>query len=165
MTTSTITGKFTVTQFPKRTFAYVRNVGPYMGDSALFERLFNQVMAWAGPKGLMQRPGMESISVYHDDPEKVPAEKSRISVGFTVPEGTLPEGDIQIMELPAGKYAVGSFELLPHEYGTAWKEIYEFIFGEKLTPTSDGPVYESYKNDPRQHPEGRHAVDICVALK
>jgi AraC family transcriptional regulator len=133
-----------------------------MGDPELFERLFHEVGAWAGPKGLMQRPDMEAISVYHDDPEAIPVEKQRISVGFTVPLGTPAEGDIQMLEMPEGDYVVGAFEILPAEYGACWGEIMDYMEKERIRPT--GLMYESYKNDPSQHPEGKHQVDICIAV-
>lgn len=145
-----------------RTLAYVRNVGPYMQNAELFSRLFGEVMSWATPKGLMQNPEMEAISVYHDDPYLVPENEQRISVGFTVPEGTEGEGKIQIMALPAGEHVVGSFEILPSEYGYAWKEVFEFIEAERLNPSE--VMYESYRNDPHTHPEGKHLVDVCVML-
>ena len=34
--------------------AYVRYVGPYQGDESLFERLFGQLMQWAGPRELIR---------------------------------------------------------------------------------------------------------------
>ncbi len=158
-----IASTFKTVEFPKRTFAYIRNVGPYMGDTTLFERLFQKVLDWMTPKGLLQ-PTSESISIYHDDPEKVPVANQRISVGFTVPEGTQGDGDIQIMEIPAGKYAVGSFEISTEEYGQSWEELFKYIGENHLIP-GNGVMYESYKNDPRQHPEGKHVVDICVAIR
>ena len=152
---------FKTVELPKRTFAHVRNVGPYQGDAQLFARLFNEVTTWLMPKNLLL-PTSECISMYHDDPETVPVEQQRISVGFTVPQGTEGEGNIQIMEVPASKYFIGSFEILPHEYGQAWGEVMEEIGKNKLS--IGGPMYESYKNDPKTHPEGKHLVDICVSV-
>ena len=157
-----ITSTFKTVEFPKKTLAFVRNIGPYKGDTKLFERLFNRVIGWMQPKGLLQ-PNAECITIYHDDPEKVSEEKHRISVGFTVPEGTVGEKDIRIMEIPAGRYAVGSFEILPDEYGMAWEELYKYLGENNLIPGR--MMYESYMNDPREHPEGKHMVDICVAIK
>ncbi|MEL6811151.1 MAG: GyrI-like domain-containing protein [Bacteroidota bacterium] len=153
---------FKIVELPKRTLAYVRNVGPYKGDTELFGRLFNQVVHWAAPLGLMTEK-TEAISVYHDDPYTVPEEKQRISVGFTVPENSETSAGIQLMELPHGKYVVGTFEILPIEYGDAWKETYDFIQAEGIQ-TSD-LCFESYKNDPETHPEGKHIVDICVGVR
>ncbi len=149
-------------KLPRRFLAYEENVGPYKENPALFEKLFTKVMSWAGPKGLLNNPKLESIAIYHDDPDQVPEEKQRISVGFTVPEDTVTEGDIKMMEIPEGEFVVGSFELLPNEYGQAWMQMMEFMNDEQLIPA--GIMYESYKNDPDQHPEGKHVVDICVGV-
>ncbi len=154
--------KFSKVKLPLRKLAYVRHVGPYKGDSELFERLFNQVSRWINSKGLM-RPNSEAITVYHDDPALTPESEERISVGFTVPLDTQPDGEIQVMELPQVEYAVGSFEILPEEYPDAWNKIFDFMRENNLKFTH--PMYESCKNDPRAHPEGKHIIDICVALQ
>lgn len=152
---------FKTEHLPKRSFAYIRNVGPYMGDSKLFQRLFNEVIAWLEGKNLLL-PTAECISMYHDDPQTVPQAQQRISVGFTVPEGTEGEGNIEVMEIPEGKFFIGSFEILPDEYGEAWGELMQKMTEKKLIV--GGPMYESYKNDPKNHPEGKHLVDICTAV-
>ncbi len=147
---------------PERTLAFVRNTGPYMGDQALFERLFSKVIRWARGHDLM-KPDLEAISIYHDDPDHTAPEEQRISVGITVPKGTKPDGEIEIMHIPAGDFVVGSFEIYPDEYGNCWKEVMDWIpeNGRKATP---GPMYECYRNDPNTHPLGKHIVDICVPV-
>src|SRR4051794_2216436 len=35
------------------TLAYIRHIGPYKGDTALFKRLFSQLFAWSEVRGLM----------------------------------------------------------------------------------------------------------------
>ncbi|WP_420601132.1 AraC family transcriptional regulator [Flagellimonas sp.] len=152
-----------IREFPKRTFAYVSHTGPYKGDTELFGSLFTKALVWIQSEGLATNPEMETITVYHDD-ETVPVDQQRISVGFTISESREPTDEINIMTLPKGKYLVGSFEILPAEYETAWFEIFDYLKDKSLIP-AEGPMYESYKNDPTQHPEGKHIVDICVALK
>jgi AraC family transcriptional regulator len=152
-----------VARLPKRLLACVTHVGPYKENPQLFEGLFKKVIAWAAPKGLMQNPDLEAISVYHDDPDEVPEDQHRICVGFTVPMGTPTNEDITLLDLPEGKYVIGEFEILPNEYGKAWSLMYDFIKDQNLR---QGKVmYESYKNDPHAHPEGKHVVDICVAIE
>jgi AraC family transcriptional regulator len=151
-------------KMPRRQLACVNHTGPYQNNPTLFEHLFNHVLAWVAPQGYHQIAGMEAISVYHDDPESVPPEKQRISVGFTVPVGTVGEDDIVMLDLPAGWYVKGTFEIGPTAYGEAWKEVFDYIQEQGLVP-ADGPMYESYRNDPHQHPEGKHLVDICVAIQ
>ncbi|NER17413.1 AraC family transcriptional regulator [Spongiivirga citrea] len=157
-----ITSNIVKTTLPKHTVAYISHTGPYKGDTELFGNLFNKVMEWAAPKGILQNPHTQSVSIYQDE-KNIPEDQQTIKVGFTVPEDTETEGPIKKMELPGGEYVVGSFELDPSEYGDAWKEMYEFIHKNNMKPTSE-VMYESYKNDPSTHPEGKHLVDICIAL-
>ncbi|TPV92555.1 MAG: GyrI-like domain-containing protein [Myxococcales bacterium FL481] len=147
---------------PRRHVAFVRHVGPYMGDQALFGRLFGEASAFMQARNLWG-PSTESLSIYHDDPETVPPAEQRISVGYTVPEGTEGDDAIQIMELPAGEYLVGSFELDPQQYGEAWGVLMQSLAQRGLMSAA-GLCYESGKNDPEQHPQGKHIVDLCVAL-
>ncbi|MFD2564370.1 AraC family transcriptional regulator [Aquimarina rubra] len=152
-----------VEKLPKKKLAYIEHMGPYQGDTELFGKLFTYVMEWAQPKGLMNDPKVEAITIYPDDPKTIPESQQRIRVGFTVPEDTTAENDIQVLEIPEGSYAVGSFEILPNEYGSAWNEVFEYIKNKNLVPTD--MMYESYKNEPGTHPEGKHIVDINVMLQ
>ena len=156
-----VASKFKTVKLPKRTFAYIRNVGPYQGNQELFAHLFGQVVQYLMPRNLLI-PGEECISMYHDNPDRVPESEQRISVGFTVPEGTKGEGAIQVMEIPAGKFFVGSFEIRAEEYGQAWDEFMSELMEEGLI--MGNIAYESYKNDPKTHPENKHIVEICVSV-
>lgn len=146
---------------PKRTFAYIRHVGPYQGDEALFARLFDQVVEFLMARDLLL-PEAECISMYHDNPETVPEKDQRISVGFTVPDGSKGNDEIQIMEIPAGKYFLASFDIKAEEYAWAWDEFMSELERQKLRMGSI--AYESYKNDPKTHPEKKHIVDLCVSV-
>lgn len=161
---TTTVSNIRVETFPKRLLACVKNVGPYKGDTKLFESLFTKVRNWAEPKGLLASLKTEAISIYHDNTDQVPEEKQTISVGFTVPEGTQVDEGIESLEISKGIFLVGSFEILPTEYEEAWNEMMNFMKKGKINPLDGGIVYESYKNDPRTHPEGKHIVDICIAV-
>ena len=152
-----------IKEFPQRTLAYISHTGPYKGDTVLFGKLFNSALDWIRSEGLEDYPQMETITVYHDD-GTIPEDQQRISVGFTISESREPTDEINIMTLPKGDYLVGSFEILPEEYGSAWLGMMGRVTTENLT-LAKGPMYESYKNDPTQHPKGKHIVDICLALK
>lgn len=159
----TMTATFKSVKYPERTFAYVRHMGPYMGDTALFASLFEQVTTWMKKKDLFM-PDTEAISIYHDDPKHVPVDQQRISVGFTVPIEAEGAGDVRLMKIPTGKFAVGSFVIDANEYADAWEAMMEYMKENNLM-FLNGLMYESYKNDPSKHPQGKHLVDICVAIK
>jgi len=153
-----------VRQATARTLAYVRHIGPYAGNSALFEGLFGKIFAWAGPRGLMG-PDTEVISIYHDNPEITPPERLRISVGLTVPVGTPPEGDVGICELPAGAYAVASCVLHSDQYAAAWDELMSgWLPGSGWQP-DERPCFEVMKNDPSKDPDNLHRVEIWEPVR
>jgi len=150
-------------ELPERVLAYVPHRGPYQNNPDLFKDLYAQLMSWAEPRGMLAQPGMEMITVYHDDPDTTPEAEQRISVGITVPDDATPGEGIQLMDLPGGTYVVGTFELDVDQYEAAWKAVFDYISSNQLSP-GDGPMYESYRNNPDEHPQGKHLVDICIAI-
>jgi AraC family transcriptional regulator len=154
-----------VKEMPERTVAYVRHIGPYKGDAQLFAGLFGKLMQWAGPRGFLGRPGTECLSVYHDDPSVTDEEKLRVSVCVTVPEDTTVDGEIGKMTVPGGRYAVGHFELSEGEYEDAWKAIYGGWLPQSGFEPDQRPALELYLNNPEEHPEKKHVVDICIPVR
>lgn len=144
--------------------AYVRHVGPYAGDQALFLRLFRQVSTWAGARGLIG-PKTMWMAVYHDNPEITAAEQLRVSVCLSVPEGTKGSGEVNTMEIAAGAYAKALFELDKTQFGAAWA----WVCGEWLPSSGYAPddrlCLENYLNDPEQHPEKKMVVEIWIPVR
>ena len=139
-----------VKEIPQESVAYVRHIG--------------QLCQWASPRDLISKDA-RFITIYHDNPEITEEDKLRVSVCLGVPEGTDGEGDINIMTIPGGKYAIGHFEIDVTEYGDAWS----FLCGDWLSSSGyepdDRPCFEMMKNDPKNHPEGKHIVDIYEPIK
>jgi len=154
-----------VKDMPELCVAYVRHIGPYKGNSELFAGLFGKLCAWAGPRGLMRPGETQALSVYYDNPEITDEAKLRLDVCITVPEDTQVEGEIGKMTLSGGKFAVARFELLPHEYEDVWNAVIGGWLPESGYQMADRPCYEIYRNDPKEHPEGRCIVDICLPVK
>ena len=154
-----------VKEMPEFTVAYLRHIGPYAGDSALFERLFTKLFQWAGPRDLIRMPETKVMSVYHDDPEVTPEDKLRMSVCISVPEDTKVDGEIGKMKVPGGKFAVAHFEVTADEYGEAWNALMGGWLPESGYQPDDRLCYEMYLNSPKDHPEGKHIVDICLPVK
>jgi AraC family transcriptional regulator len=155
-----------VKDMPEFHVAYVRHIGPYKGDSELFENLFEKLMKWAGPRGLLRFPETKVLAVYHDDPKITDEDKLRTSACITVSEDTPAEGEIGRMTVPGGKFAVARFELAgSEEYEEAWNLVFGGWLPESGYQPDDRLCYEIYQNDPKEHPEGIHIVDICVPVK
>ncbi|MEE4178512.1 MAG: GyrI-like domain-containing protein [Bacteroides sp.] len=151
-----------VKDLPKMTLAYIRHIGPYQGDDQLFERIWNKLFSWAGPRGLIGGEDFKSLVIYHDDPNVTLGDKLRMSVCITVPPETRVEGEIGKMEIEAAKYVIARFELTAQDFQQAW----DWVFGQWF-PTSgyqpdDKPCFEMYPEEPK---DGKFVVDICVPVK
>jgi AraC family transcriptional regulator len=154
-----------VEELDEMTVAYVRHVGPYKGDEALFKDLFARLWKWAGPRDLLQFPKTKAIIVYHDHPEITEEEKLRTSVCITVPGDTAVSGEVGKMAIPGGRYAMARFELAGDEYQEAWDTVYGGWLPESGYQPADWPAFELYHSGPDQHPEGKFVLDICVPVK
>jgi AraC family transcriptional regulator len=153
-----------VKPLPPMQVAYLRHIGPFQGDSALFERLFGRLCNWAGPRGLI-RPDSKFISIYHDSPDITEAEKLRLDVAVTIPEGTQVDGEIGKQTLEGGPYAVTRVKIRPEQYMDAWDALLgDWLPGSGYQP-DDRPCFEIMLNDPGTDPEGLHHVEMCMAVK
>ena len=157
--------KVEVRDFPDMPVAYVRHIGPYKGDEALFKGLYEKLFKWAGARDLLNFPETMCLSVYHDDPEITDEDKLRTSVCITVPEDTKVDGEIGKMTIPGGKYAAARFELNGNEFGDAWNTVCGSWLPDSGYQPDDRPSFELCLNDAREHPEGKHIVEICIPVK
>jgi len=161
-TTMDLNKSVEVKELPPMNVAYVRHIGPYKGDSKLFEKLFNKLFTWAGPRGLALQKDMKSIIVYHDDPEVTEAEKLRTSVSITVPEDTPVEGEVGKMVIQGGKYMIARFELSPNDFQAAWDWVYGNWLPSSGYQPDDRPCFEMYGEECTK---GKFNVDICIPVK
>ncbi|MGK7392928.1 MAG: AraC family transcriptional regulator [Candidatus Cyclobacteriaceae bacterium M3_2C_046] len=151
-----------VKDLPEMTLAYVRHTGPYQGDEGLFERLFQKLFTWAGPRKLLEQPDLKSIVVYHDDPNVTEEDKLRMSVSITVPPDTKVAGEVGKMRIAADEYVIARFVLNAQEYHEAWSWLYGSWFPQSGYQPDDGACFEMYTEEPK---DGRMTVDICVPVK
>ncbi|RPH89108.1 MAG: AraC family transcriptional regulator [Calditrichaeota bacterium] len=157
--------QITVQTLPEMHLAYVRHIGPYKGDEKLFNRLFGTLFKWAGARGLLLTNDVKCLTIYHDNPEITDEDKLRISVCITVPKETAVDGEIGLMTVSAGKYAVGHFEIAVDEYQKAWDTLCGVWLPDSGYVPDDRLPFEVNLNDPREHPEGKHIIDICLPVR
>lgn len=151
-----------IQEFPKMTVAYIRHMGPYKGNSGLFESIWNRLFAWAGPRGLIGGENFKSLVLYHDDPDVTEDDKLRISICITVPPDTKVDGEVGKMEVDGGSYAVGRFELDDTQFTEAWSWFYGQWLPASGYQCDDKPCFELYPEEPKN---GKFIVDICVPVK
>jgi len=151
-----------IKQLPDMTVAYVRHIGPYKGDEALFQGLWNKLFAWAGPKGLLAQTDLISLAIYHDDPNITEDMKLRTSICLTVPEDTMVDGEVGKMKVEGGQYMVARFVVNATEFADAWQWVYAKWFPESGYQPDDKPCFEMYTEEPK---DNKFTVDICVPVK
>ena len=154
-----------IKQLEEREVAFVTFIGNYMGNSEVFKGLFDKLCGWAGPKNLMT-PDTVFISAYYDDPKTAKPEEMRLDVCMTIPPDTEVEGEIKKQTLPGGKYVVMKTELAgPEEYGPAWMKVVDWMKENNTELDMSRASYEIYLNNPEEHPEKHHILEICMATK
>jgi len=146
------------------TLAYIRHIGPYKGDTALFRRLFGQLFAWATPRGLMG-PNASYLSLFQDNPNLTAAAKHRMEVALVVPADTAPDGEIGIKAMEGGLYATACVRIIIQDYPAQWDALVaEWLPGSGYQP-DHRPAMEFYLNNPDTDPEGRYHIEICLPVR
>ena len=85
---------------------------------------------------------------------------------MSVPQDTETDGKIQKKALPGGQYAVMHSELNgPEEYETVWNSLSDWADKNNYEMDMSRPSYEIYLNNPEEHPEKHHIIDICLSVK
>jgi AraC family transcriptional regulator len=156
--------KVSVRQVAPMNVAYLRHVGPFQENAALFERLLGRIRSWAEARGLLL-PSASLLSISHDAPEITAAEKLRLDVALTVPEGTPVGGEIGGQRLEGGSYAVSRVRIRANQFMEAWDALMGgWLPGSGYQP-DDRPRFEIYLNDPLADPERLLDVELCLAVK
>lgn len=154
-----------VTELAGKEVAFVSFTGNYIGNAQVFGDLFHKLGGWAGPKGLIG-PETVFLSAYQDDPETTPPDELKLECCMSIPAGTEVEGDIQKKVLPGGKYAIMHAELDgPEEYGSAWNALVDWMKENGQELDMSRPSYEIYLNNPEEHPEKHHIIEVCMSVK
>ena len=158
-------GQVEIKELKEKSVAFVSFTGNYIGNTQIFADLFNKLCGWAGPKNLMG-PDTVFLSAYYDDPRITPPDKLKLDVCMSVSEDTAVDGEIQKQMLSGGKYVIMHTELSgPEEYGPAWNDVVEWVENNNYEIDISRPCYEIYLNNPEEHPEKHHIIDICLSVK
>ncbi|MEA3511361.1 MAG: GyrI-like domain-containing protein [Actinomycetota bacterium] len=154
----------TVEQLPALEVAYVRHTGRYQGQGEIFADLFNRLMTWAQPRGLMT-PEAWILTVSHDNPSITEDDKLRVSACLSVPEDTPPSGDVGRMRVEGGSYSVGRFELGEKDYTEAWYALAGGWLPDSGYEPDDRYPYERFAIGRSATSPGKEIVDICLPVR
>ena len=153
-----------IREVPALTVAYVRHVGPFAGDSALFMSLYAQLRRWAVPRGLFTEE-TRFLAMGHDDPSVADDDKKRLSICIPVPPATRGEGEIGIMTRPGGTCAVADAEVATQDIPRAWHTVISEWVPSSGYQLDERPCYSRVLASPRTHPEGKHQLELLVPVR
>ncbi len=152
--------KINIQEMPEMQVIYCRHTGEFNQIGQAYGKL----MQFAGPRGLLNNSDAKTLTLYHDDPTVTAIEKVRQSACLVISKEVKIEGEIGKLTIPAGKFAVGRFEIDVTEFEQAWNTMCLWFTESGYEPGTGNP-YELYHNDHTKHPEHKFILDICIPVK
>ncbi|OLY93947.1 AraC family transcriptional regulator [Cnuella takakiae] len=155
--------KINVVELPELHVAYLRHLDIAIHDSATFGQMFQTLLQWAGPKGLINFPETKALTVYRSNPN--PSGTIQADVCITVPQQLAGEGLIGTTTISGGLYVVVHKEASLDACFTTW----DYLFNEWLEQNGYQPdhrnFYINHLNDANTHPQKLHIFDMCIPVK
>ena len=148
---------YQIEEMSKSRIAYMRRVGPYgEGNYALMKKF----KEWAKANGLFTASAV-ILGISQDNPAVTPPEKCRYDVGVVVPEQfATTDTDVNVAELPGGRYAVFTIDHTAEAIQKAWNEIFVQLSAENQEPDVSRPILERYIPAMID----KHLCEICVPV-
>ena len=145
--------------------AYIRHIGPFIGQQQKWIQLFNKLVNWGAARALINCSDTQYFTIFRDEVEITDFSKFKADVCISVKAGTKADGDIGVSTIAGGKYAVAQFEINADEYEQAWQLIYsEWLPNSGFQP-DERCCFEKYLNDPNMHPSNKHMIEIHIPVK
>lgn len=151
--------KVTVKNVEELQLAYISHKGEMEKIGEVFQRLIK----WATPKGLMNQENLRLLTIYHDSPKVTSPENIRSSISIVLNEEVTVEGEVSLKTMKPGKCIVSRFEITPSEFQQAWESSFVWM-SENGYQKSDKEPFEIYYNNAEEHPENKFIVDICIPV-
>ncbi|MDH5325467.1 MAG: AraC family transcriptional regulator [Gammaproteobacteria bacterium] len=154
-----------VKKLPQVSVAYIRHIGEFKGETEKWAALFHRLMKWGGARGLLKCPGTEFFTVFRDDLNLTDYAKFKADVCISVDSNTKPDGEVGVSIIPAGAYAVASFEIDGDEFEQAWDLVYSEWLPSSGYQPDERCCFERYLNDPKLHPKNKHVIEVCIPVR
>ncbi len=151
--------KVSVQQVEKLELAYIS----HKGEMEKIGAVFNRLIYWATPKGLMNQENLRLLTIYHDSPKITSPDAIRSSIAIVLNAKTTVAGEVSLKSIEPGKCIVSRFEITPNEFQQAWESSFVWM-SENGYKKRDQDPFEIYYNNAQEHPENKFIVDICIPI-
>lgn len=148
---------YQIEEMSKSRIAYMRRVGPYgAGNYALMKKS----KEWAKANGLFTASAV-ILGISQDNPAVTPPESCRYDVGIVVSEDfTTTDTDVDVAELPGGKFTIFTIDHTAEAIQKAWGEIFVQLSAKSQQPDISRPILERYIPAMID----KHLCEICVPV-
>ncbi|WP_299440892.1 GyrI-like domain-containing protein [uncultured Aquimarina sp.] len=151
--------KIEVKETPELNFVSITHIGVEG-----IENVFEKLIKWARPKGILENPEAKMARVFHDSFKITSPDKVRMSVCILMHEPFVSEGEITPVIIKKGKSIVGRFEITPDSFEKSWSSLFIWMSEQGYTKAEEKP-FEIYHNDYREHPENKFLVDLYIPIE
>jgi len=152
--------KGTVQNVDKLQMVYISHKGNMNAIGNLYDRLIK----WATPKGLMYQENLRMFTIYHGSPKITSPDNIRSSIAIVLNSKTSIEREVSLKTINPGKCIVYRFEITPNEFQQAWESSFVWM-SENGYKKGDKDPFEVYYNNAQEHPENKFIVDLCIPIK
>jgi len=144
-----------------RRVIYAQALGSYNESS---KKAWDQVTEYAKQKHLFGFR-TEFIGISLDDPTVTESQRLRYNACITVSKEVKPEGEIGVMEIPEGKYAIFTHKGPYEELDNSYNYIYGQWLAESQVKLRDTFCLETYLNTPEKTKPGKLLTEIMVPIE
>jgi len=155
----TMNAKVTVQNVEEIQMAYIS----HKGEMEKIGEVYNRLIRWATPKGLMNQENLRLLTIYHDSPKITSPDAIRMSAAIVLNAATSVEGEVSLKVINPTKCIVSRFEITPNEFQQAWESSFVWM-SENGYKKSEQDPFEIYYNNCQDHPENKFIVDICIPI-
>ena len=151
-----------VQELPSQRVAYMRYVGPY-GAHGIPE-LWTRFVTWILAHGF-DLDKTTRLGVAHDDPAITPAEKCRYDACLVVPHDFQPDRQVNVTDIPGGRFAIAQFNGTAHEIQAAWDRVFATWLPNSGYQPDDRPCVEVYQGSNFDEKTGIFRCELCLPVK
>jgi AraC family transcriptional regulator len=151
--------KTEIKQIEKLNLAYIA----HQGNMDKIGKVFNRLIQWAAPKGLMSQDNLRMVTIYHDSPKITSPENIRSSIAIVLNSEISVDGEVGLKTIESTKCIVNRLEITQNEFQQAWESSFVWMTENGYKKSEIDP-FEIFYNNAAEHPENKFIVDLCIPI-
>ena len=124
---------------------------------------FQNVMTWAGPKGLLRQSDFKMATIYYDSFKITAPNKVRMRACLLVDDPIKTNGDMSLITINKGLHIIAHHEINVGEFERVWTELFMWMNSNGYKMRNE-PAFEIYHNDFNTHPKKKCIVDLHIPI-